>query len=100
AGKHKEISNRFAAVKAAISKEASTQKQHSPSTIKFGLIVLTLLMFTKNTYVESFRSFYTFYLIDRFDVSISLSQIMLFVLLVAAAVGVLIGGIIGDKIGR
>jgi len=57
-------------------------------------------MFTKNTYIESFRSFYTFYLIERFGLSIPASQMMLFVFLVAAAVGVLIGGIIGDRIGR
>jgi FSR family fosmidomycin resistance protein-like MFS transporter len=65
-----------------------------------GMIVLTLLMLSKLGYVESFRSFYTFYLIERFDVSIPTSQIMLFVFLLAQAVGVLIGGIAGDRIGR
>ena len=43
------------------------------ATIAIGLIVLTFLMFTKNTYGESFRSFYTFYLIDRFGLSIPVS---------------------------
>jgi FSR family fosmidomycin resistance protein-like MFS transporter len=57
-------------------------------------------MFTKNTYGESFRSFYTFYLIEKFGLSIPASQMMLFVFLLAAAVGVLIGGIVGDRIGR
>jgi len=65
-----------------------------------GMIVLTLLMVSKVAYVESFRSFYTFYLIERFGVSIPTSQIMLFVFLLAQAVGVLIGGIVGDRIGR
>src|SRR5258707_2985612 len=60
----------------------------------------TLLMFSKLAYVESFRSFYTFYLIDRFGVSIGTSQLMLFIFFVSSAAGVLLGGIVGDKIGR
>lgn len=73
---------------------------HAPMTIGVGLFVLTFLMFTKNTYGESFRSFYTFYLIERFGLTIPAAQLMLFVFLVAAAVGVLVGGIVGDRIGR
>lgn len=69
-------------------------------TVLLGLSILTLLMFSKNAYIESFRSFYTFYLIDHFDVSIQTSQLMLFVFLVASAVGALLGGIVGDRIGR
>ena len=65
-----------------------------------GMVVLSLLMLSKVAYVESFRSFYTFYLIERFGISIPTSQIMLFIFLLAQAVGVLIGGIIGDRIGR
>jgi MFS transporter, FSR family, fosmidomycin resistance protein len=56
-------------------------------------------MFSKLSYIESFRSFYTFYLIDRFGVSIATSQMMLFVVFASAA-GVLLGGIVGDRIGR
>ena len=70
------------------------------STIFFSFSILIFLMFTKNFYTESFRSFYTFYLIDHFGLSIAESQLMLFIFLLSAAVGVLIGGIIGDKIGR
>ncbi len=81
-------------------KSASEPVRHAPVTIGVGLFVLTFLMFTKNTYGESFRSFYTFYLIERFGLSIPASQMMLFVFLLAAAVGVLIGGIVGDRIGR
>ena len=73
---------------------------HSHMTIGIGLVVLTFLMFTKNFYGESFRSFYTFYLIERFGLSIPASQLMLFIFLLAAAPGVLIGGVVGDRIGR
>ena len=68
---------------------------HPPITVGVGLAVLVFLMFIKNFYGESFRSFYTFYLIERFGLSIPASQMMLFVFLFAAAVGVLIGGKIG-----
>ena len=73
---------------------------HGALTIFLGLFVLTFLMFIKNFYGESFRSFYTFYLIEHFGLSIPAAQIMLFFFLFSAAVGVLIGGIIGDRIGR
>ncbi len=72
----------------------------APRTVATGVAVLTFLMFTKNTYEESFRSFYTFYLIERFGLSIPSAQLMLFIFVLAAAAGVLIGGIVGDRIGR
>ena len=93
------ISAAFAARRASQGATHATPS-HGTRTIAISLVVLTFLMFTKNTYGESFRSFYTFYLIDRFGLSIPASQMMLFVFLLAAAVGVLIGGIVGDKIGR
>ncbi len=73
---------------------------YSTFTVAIGLFILTFLMFTKNFYGESFRSFYTFYLIEHFGLSIPASQLMLFVFLFSAAIGVLIGGIVGDRIGR
>ncbi|MGE0514284.1 MAG: MFS transporter [Hyphomicrobiaceae bacterium] len=73
---------------------------HSPAAVAVGLVVLTLLLFSKNAYIESFRSFYTFYLIDRFKVPVQTSQLMLFLFLAASAVGALVGGILGDRIGR
>jgi FSR family fosmidomycin resistance protein-like MFS transporter len=93
------ISAEFAAMRAR-SKKVSEASRHAPATIAIGLLVLTFLMFTKNAYSESFRSFYTFYLIERFGLSIPASQLMLFAFLLAAAVGVLVGGVIGDRIGR
>jgi len=97
--KQRQISAEFSALRAA-RKSGSVAAHHAPRTIVIGLVVLTLLMFTKNAYSESFRSFYTFYLMDRFGLSIPSAQMMLFVFLLSAAVGVLIGGIIGDRIGR
>lgn len=97
--KQRQISAEFSALRAA-RKTGSVAVHHAPRTIVIGMVVLTLLMFTKNAYSESFRSFYTFYLIDRFGLSIPSAQLMLFVFLLSAAVGVLIGGIVGDKIGR
>ncbi|WP_145106110.1 MFS transporter [Cereibacter sediminicola] len=93
------ISAEFAASRARAAK-AGTARHHAPATIAVGLVVLTCLMFAKNAYNESFRSFYTFYLMERFGLSIPSAQMMLFIFLVAAAVGVLVGGILGDRIGR
>jgi MFS transporter, FSR family, fosmidomycin resistance protein len=97
--RQRQISAEFAAMRS--NRRTSVEApRHAPLTIGIGLLVLTLLMFTKNAYSESFRSFYTFYLMERFGLSIPSAQMMLFLFLVAAAVGVLIGGIVGDRIGR
>lgn len=97
--KQREISTAFKVLRSYGRKGLDTPS-HAPLTIGIGLVVLTFLMFTKNAYGESFRSFYTFYLIERFGLTIPASQIMLFIFLMAAAVGVLIGGILGDRFGR
>lgn len=97
--KQHEISATFLAIRKVLQAKANI-RLHTPIKIGVGLSVLTFLMFTKNIYSESFRSFYTFYLIERFGLSIPESQGMLFVFLFSAAVGVLVGGIAGDKIGR
>lgn len=97
--KQRQISAEFAAIREN-GKEAVDRVKHAPRTIAVGLVVLTLLMFTKNAYGESFRSFYTFYLMEKFGLSIPSAQMMLFIFLLASAAGALIGGIIGDRIGR
>jgi MFS transporter, FSR family, fosmidomycin resistance protein len=68
-------------------------------TVVMSLCVLALLVLTKNAYTASLGSYYTFFLIDRFDLSTQAAQIYLFVYLGAAAVGVFVGGMIGDRIG-
>ena len=97
--KQREISAEFTAVRARASAAAGVAA-HAPRTIAVGMVVLTLLMFSKNAYGESFRSFYTFYLMERFGLSIPAAQMMLFVFMLSSAVGALIGGIVGDRIGR
>ncbi|MCM1138072.1 MAG: MFS transporter [Duncaniella sp.] len=66
----------------------------------FTICVIVALIFSKYIYMASLTSYYTFYLIDKFGVSISTSQIMLFIFVVSTAVGTLIGGPVGDKYGR
>jgi len=100
AGQHTSIREQIARRNASGSAAAPAQHRHSQTTILVGMVVLGFLMFSKNAYNESFRSFYTFYLIHRFGVSIQVSQLMLFLFLSASTVGVLIGGIVGDRIGR
>ncbi len=72
----------------------------SSHNVLFAVFILIVLMFSKSAYTASFTSYYTFFLIDKFDMSIKSAQLMLFVYLVAGAIGVLVGGPLGDKIGR
>jgi FSR family fosmidomycin resistance protein-like MFS transporter len=64
------------------------------------MMVLILLLLSKNSYTATFTSYYTFYLIDQFGVTVQVSQIMLFLYLVVGALGVIIGGMVGDRVGR
>jgi FSR family fosmidomycin resistance protein-like MFS transporter len=64
------------------------------------LAVLVALIFSKFIYLVSMTTYYTFYLIHHFHVSVKTSQLLLFVFLFAVAVGTIIGGSVGDRIGR
>jgi FSR family fosmidomycin resistance protein-like MFS transporter len=68
--------------------------------VLFAMAILIVLLFSKNAYSAVFQSYYTFYLIERFGVTVQASQVMLFAYLVVGALGVIIGGMIGDRIGR
>src|SRR5260221_2791162 len=68
--------------------------------ISFCLAILTALMFSKYFYLASLMSYYTFYLIHKFHVSLQAAQLHLFVFLGAVAAGTFIGGPVGDRIGR
>jgi FSR family fosmidomycin resistance protein-like MFS transporter len=72
----------------------------SQRKIGVALAVLIALMFSKFVYLASISSYYTFYLISKFHVSVQNAQIHLFVFLGAVAAGTMIGGPIGDRIGR
>lgn len=84
------------------------QKQSAPvrhstvprNKIIVSIIVLMLLIFSKYFYMASMTSYFTFFLIDKFHVSIQSSQLYLFVFLVSVAAGTLLGGPLGDHFGR
>lgn len=75
-------------------------KTLSRTTVGFAIFILVALIFSKNVYSASLGSYYTFYLIDKFGLSVSSAQIMLFVYMGAVAVGTLLGGPFGDRLGR
>ena len=64
------------------------------------LAILLILVFSKNVYLASISSYYTFYLIEKFDLSVQSAQLHLFVFLGAVAAGTIIGGPVGDRLGR
>ena len=72
-----------------------------PQRVVLGAIaVLLSLIFSKYFYVAGISTFYTFYLIDKFGLSVQSAQVHLFVFLFASALGTLVGGPLGDRIGR
>jgi MFS transporter, FSR family, fosmidomycin resistance protein len=73
---------------------------YSRQQVIFALIVLGLLIFSKYFYLASISSYYTFYLIHKFGLSVESAQLHLFVFLAAVAAGTIIGGPVGDRIGR
>jgi FSR family fosmidomycin resistance protein-like MFS transporter len=80
-----------------------TQPYVSPfarKRVMWALVVLTLLVFSKNAYIASISSYYTFYAIHKFGVSVQMSQVMLFAFLGASALGILLGGPFGDRYGQ
>jgi MFS transporter, FSR family, fosmidomycin resistance protein len=78
---------------------AKTSGRPQPMVLR-SLAILVILVFSKMFYMASISSYYTFYLIDTFHVSVRESQIYLFVFLGAVAVGTFAGGPIGDRFGR
>lgn len=70
------------------------------SQVLGAVAVLLVLIFSKYFYIASLSSYYTFYLMEHFGVGVQNAQLLLFVFLLASAVGTVVGGPIGDRIGR
>src|SRR5260221_1718795 len=82
---------------------AARHEQHhnlSAKRVVFSIVILMALLFSKFVYLASLTSYYTFYLMNKFHVSVRSAQIHLFVFLGAVALGTIIGGPVGDRIGR
>ncbi len=85
--------------------KAAAGRGHNPITLPRGKVVATisillLLIFSKYVYLASISSYYTFYLIHHFQLSVRSAQLHLFVFLAAVAAGTLAGGALGDRFGR
>ncbi len=86
-------------------REKKRREHHAASplpqrTVVISLIVLLILIFSKYVYLASISNYYTFYLMDKFQVSKQDAPLYLFIYLISAAGGTLIGGPVGDKMGR
>jgi len=73
---------------------------HGQSSVVLIMAVLLLLVFSKYFYMASLTSYYTFYLMEHFGLGIQTAQLYLFVFLFAVALGTILGGPLGDRIGR
>ncbi|WP_395542485.1 MFS transporter [Neotabrizicola sp. sgz301269] len=79
---------------------ARTGNTLGAAVVRFGMFILIVLMLSKFLYSVSFSNYYAFYLIERFDLTEQQALNCLFIFLAAVAAGTIIGGPIGDRIGR
>jgi len=98
------VGNWYAARLTALRKNGKGVRHHatglSKPTVVLSLAVLLVLIFSKFIYLASMTNYYTFYLIEKFGVSVQSSQFYLFIFLFAVAFGTIVGGPLGDKLGR
>jgi FSR family fosmidomycin resistance protein-like MFS transporter len=95
-----QVSSWYSRHRVTVAKKATAAAMRIPkSRIVVALLVLVALTFSKNVYMASISSYYTFYVIEKFGVSVQNSQVLLFLFLFAAALGTVIGGPIGDRFG-
>jgi FSR family fosmidomycin resistance protein-like MFS transporter len=92
--KRQHLSNRRKAVAEDVKSPVSRQR------VIVSMAILMVLLFSKYFYMASFTSYYIFYLMTRFHISVQDAQMHLFLFLVAVALGTIVGGPIGDRIGR
>ena len=81
-------------------KQLESTQHLSKGRITASIIILLVLIFSKYFYLASMTSYYTFYLIHKFHVSVQTSQVYLFAFLLAVAAGTILGGPLGDRFGR
>jgi FSR family fosmidomycin resistance protein-like MFS transporter len=72
----------------------------SRARVAFAVVILVVLLFSKNVYQASLGSYYIFYLMDKFQLSVQTAQFYLFAFMIGIVIGVLLGGLVGDKVGR
>jgi FSR family fosmidomycin resistance protein-like MFS transporter len=87
-------------VRAARARTEHVRPAMSRGRVAFIIAVLFALVFSKNFYIVSLSNYYTFYLIEKFHLSVQTAQVYLFVFLLAVTIGTFMGGPIGDRIGR
>ncbi len=83
--------------------QLATQEYHASLTkrqVYSAVTVLLILIFSKYFYLASISSYYTFFLIEKFEVTVQQSQFLLFIFLASSALGTFFGGPLGDKFGR
>lgn len=90
----------FHHVTAGVRKKGAVESPYSRKVVLGAITVLLVLIFSKYFYVAGISSFYTFYLMDRFGLTVQSAQLHLFFFLFASAVGTVLGGPVGDRIGR
>ncbi|MBV8191782.1 MAG: MFS transporter [Alphaproteobacteria bacterium] len=87
-------------VAAAATSSGATASGLSKGRVAMAVAILIVLLFSKNFYSASLGSYFTFYLITKFGVSVETAQLYLFAFLVGIVVGTLLGGAVGDRVGR
>ncbi len=81
-------------------KNEKTGTALSRKTVTSSVVILLVLIFSKYFYLASMTSYYTFFLINKFNLSVQSSQLHLFIFLFSVAAGTLLGGPLGDRFGR
>lgn len=87
-------------VRAVARKARAATTRPEPKLVRLAMTLLILLMMSKFVYTVSYSSYYTFYLIEHYGLRAPDAQLCLFIFLMAVAIGTIIGGPIGDRIGR
>ena len=96
-----QVSRWYAAQHAVAAKRAALHTNTLPrATVVSAIAILLVLIFSKYFYMAGLSSFYTFYLIEKFQLSVQSAQVHLFIFLFASAVGTIAGGPVGDRFGR